>query len=380
MDADRVDKSNTFLIITASVLVFVILIKGVFSMSHNHAQPNDVLSEVFVNEIDEEILRYDGNTLSFYGYTQYRFELKSENAVGAGDEIKKIYNCTNEILKTDEYKNSPICIEVTTPHFDMGCTCIVVRFENFQSNDIEQVDDHISCVRGYGIDYEADMYVEGYHYELNTIEYWKYYDGVEQKYIESLRNKDNRESRYIKDFRSSQIQEVSNYIIGKYGDYIVIRDTNDRAEWYIDIYVQDIIGNSPYVNVWHLISSITKDTNEFLQEMNYSELQDRNMVMDFYLHLSCSDDTKTVRIAQFLNSYSDQTLKSFEDYFINVRLESDSLESVLYFEGLPCIDLSKLTSDEVQYVVDNFDGLRVARVADADTKYSINSHGVHLYY
>lgn len=159
------------LVIIVGLIAFICL--GFYI--HKVSDPVYRLFRPVISSVDQSMFDYRCYH-DMYGAYRCSFHIISDNAEGLGDELKLIYEKSNQILKSAK-KGIHIEIIISVPRFEYGSYNTVAVFKNFENS---KVYDHICYVRGDGIDSEAKMYNSNYDYEINHREYWEYFSDVEQ--------------------------------------------------------------------------------------------------------------------------------------------------------------------------------------------------------
>ncbi len=151
---------------------------------YKYFDPVYQLFRPIINAVDQNVLNYDGcyqetNDIYECGIYQCSFTVVSENAEGAGDEIKLIYDKANQLLKSEQNRKR-IEITIDIPRVEYGSYNCVAFFNNYNFVENAGVYDHIYNVYGNEIDADAAMYNSNNDYEINRKEYWDYFSDAEK--------------------------------------------------------------------------------------------------------------------------------------------------------------------------------------------------------
>ncbi len=186
-------KNKSKVLFILQIIFIIIFFLFLYSFLYIHFNTPHRIIKPIISHVDDNILEYRGCREIFEGAYECSLEVVSDNAEGVGDEIKKIYDNANHMLKSIE-DNIGIEIIVIIPRVEYGSCKIVALLNNFGNSNSPGFTDHISCVEGHGITRECEIYDSEYDYEINHGVYWEYFSGAEKLNIDPEKmNIKNRE-------------------------------------------------------------------------------------------------------------------------------------------------------------------------------------------
>ena len=310
------------------------------------------LSDELQKGIDTQVLSYDKRTSDKYS-TSYRFLIESENAEGLGDEIKTLYDNTNELLAGKDFEGEKIQIQIgyqSHPNA-IAFACTMANFTDKNDNNGR---DRITKITINGIDDDFSGYDKYGYYEVNDLDYWSKFNDVELVYYDYVTYQDYR----MKD--GPEINAVGDRLEERFGDYlntgkVYVYESAVHTIWFelpVTLDQSKIDASGEYASTTEFIEAVRNETNAFWNE------NPDNGFLDY-----------RVKVVFSSNSNSDNTWGSFSNYLRDDNYSHlEEFSAVDYFhatteelaacKGIIEVDVRRRELDEVITIVENMPGLK----------------------
>lgn len=151
---------------------------GCFFQTDKDDDMDDVAIALTEN-LDQDVLKYVGVSEYEEMYT-YSFRLDPERVDEVGEETKKLYEALEKYLKSSDYVDKQICVEIQYKHYDHGVYCILASFRNcsLPVNKKDGPYDYVAYASIWGITDDADFYDKNAEYEVNQLSFWEFTSDV----------------------------------------------------------------------------------------------------------------------------------------------------------------------------------------------------------
>ena len=344
---------KAYQICTAALASFVLVTSGCNIITGKDKSPfkpdtnSDSFSDYLAERVDPEIISYECKRESGYGITDYCFRIQSDHAEGVGDEAKKLYKATNELLAKGEYKDSKVCVAIVTEGPAAYATCYVIAFANYEDNRFDKTDDEIVSVTVGGINSACACYDKYYHYEINDLNYWEYYSDIEVRTSEFL------EYTTMEISLDENVKSIKEYI-SDFDGYVedqgmyVLRNGTGICNFQWDFKVnEDKITGSEFASASEMINALRMKINEYYAANPDDELLRNRVEFSFsggYGHFDNFTFKKDG--APLLGSFS------------VICMQKTTIEELCRFEDVFEVDLYKRSVEEIRQVLDSVPGIK----------------------
>ena len=308
------------------------------------------LSDELQKGIDTQVLSYDKRTSDKYS-TSYRFLIESESTEGLGDEIKTLYDNTNELLAGKDFEGEKIQIQIGYQSHPNAITlaCIMANFTDKNDNNGQ---DRITKITINGIDDDFSGYDKYGYYEVNDLDYWSAFNDVELAYYDYVTYQDYR----MKD--GPEINAVGNRLEERFGDYldagkVYVYENAVHTIWFelpVTIDQSKIDASGEYASTTEFIEAVRNETNVFRNENPDNGFLDYRVKIVF----NTDDGNTWGSFSNFLKDDHNTHLEEFSavDYFMAPT------EELAACKGIIEVDVKRRELDEVIMIVENMEGLK----------------------
>lgn len=310
------------------------------------------LSDELQKGIDTKVLSYDTRVTDKYS-TTYRFIIESENAEGLGDEIKTLYDNTNELLAGKDFEGEKIQIQIGYPSHPNAIT-IACIMSNYADKNDSNGQDRITKITINGIDDDFPGYDKYGYYAVNDLDYWATFNDVELVYYDRVTYEDYR----MKD--SAEIKAVGDRLEERFGDIldagkVYVYENAVHTIWFelpVTIDQSKIDASGEYASTTEFIEAVRNETNAFWNENPDNDFLDYRVKVVF-ISGSNSEDTWD-SFSNFLRDDNYSHLEEFSavDYF------HATAEELAACRGIIEVDVKRRELDEVIMIVENMEGLK----------------------
>ena len=141
--------------------------------------------KAIVEETNLEVLTYDKRSAG-KDCTTYFFLVDPANDSDRGDDIKEVYDAANDLLSQDEFGNEKIELFIGYKSTRPNATTSICVLRNYDFNTNSKAYDHIVHINAEGINDDYPYYDEHKDYEVNSLDYWTYFEVTTIHYNDSI--------------------------------------------------------------------------------------------------------------------------------------------------------------------------------------------------
>lgn len=310
---------------------------------------SDELSSALIKEVNSNVLSYDSCSEE-NDVTTYRFLIESDNAEGVGDSIKAIYDKTNEILGSGKYEGEKITVMIGTKDDAPDSFWNVAGLSNFENYADAESYDHITYISVSGINDNFPGYNMYADYEINDLDYWRYFTDVDLS-LEERVIYENVRMKF-----SYEAEDIENYMKGKFGEYIsfdeiYVFENAVHACW-IEL---PILIDQNIINTTGEFGTTIGLTEAFRHELNkYREKNPDSILFSCRLNISFRRSSDTW--GSFCNFINDDDFNLTEE-FSTVNYTNVSAEELISCKGIRAINVTFMQLDEVELILEKMTDL-----------------------
>lgn len=303
-------------------------------------------------DLNPNVLTYEKRTSEMES-TRYWFMVDPTNIESLGDELKVVYDTANDLLSQDEYANEKITVAIGYKNNIPNAINPLCSMSNYDAKKDSKTYDHIVKIVVTGIHDDFPYYDEHVNYELNNLDYWTYFEGIDFWFDDFVTYK----TACVK--LAPETEALSDYLRGKFGDILSFNEMyvyenavhTSRIELPVIFNENNINQAGDYPATIDFIEAVRFEINSYWKQNPDSELLKYRIKIIF----NRVNNEPWGAFSNFLNDGEYTQL----DEFASVDYYNVTADEMLNCTGILQIDVSKWNYDDAMTVIENMSGLKV---------------------
>jgi len=312
----------------------------------------DDFGKAIENEINLKMLTYDRSSTTKES-TEYWFLFDTTNTEAIGDEIKEVYDASNDLLNKDEFSNKKISVIIGFKDDMRNAIRSVCSMKNYDRETKSKVYNHIVQIDAVGIGDDFPGYDEHVNYELNDLDYWTYFEDVDIHFDDFITYK----TACVK--LAPETEALSDYLRGKFGDILSFNEMyvyenavhTSRIELPVIFNENNINQAGDYPATIDFIEAVRFEINSYWKQNPDNELFQYRINIIF-------NRVNNEPWGSFSNFLNDGEYTQLEE-FASVDYYNVTADEMLSCTGILQINVKRWNHDDAMTVIENMPGLKV---------------------